>query len=265
MVRFAYNQGPHAVYWWLDRYADFDEVQAPHVREAIERWFAWHRATQLPSYVESLARARREATAPLTAGQACAWFDELRRNIRTGFGQALPALAEQAAQLTPQQLQHIERRYRVVNDELRHDYLQPDLGDRHRADLDRIVERAEMLYGNLDDAQRDMIGRRLADSPFDAQRWLDERIERQRETLGVLRRITQERPPAQQAQQALAQLLDHAEASPRADYRAYQRRLIDFNCDLAARIHEQTTPAQRRAAAERLGGWERDLRSLIDP
>jgi hypothetical protein len=60
-------------------------------------------------------------------------------------------------------------------------------------------------------------------------------------------------------------LVERSERSPDAAYRDYQRRLTDYNCAFAARIHNATTPAQRQKAKATLKGWEDDLRSIIAP
>jgi len=54
----------------------------------------------------------------------------------------------------------------------------------------------------------------------------------------------------------------HAAQSPRAAYREYQKQLFDHNCRLVARFHNSTTPEQRRRGADKLKGWEEDLRAL---
>lgn len=265
MVRIAYKQGPELAYWWFDRYADFDDAQSKRAREALQRWFDWHRETQLGPYADALARLRSEVAAPVTAAQACRWFDDVKAHLDTGLRQALPALAEQVASMTPAQLQHLERRYQRNNDELRKEYLQRDAAERARANLERTVERVETLYGSLGAAQRELLSRALAASPFDPERWLAERIARQQEALETLRRLHAEPVNAAQAQAAVWTLVKHSEQSPRDEYRAYQVRLIDFNCALAAQVHNQTTPAQRQAAADKLRGWEDDLRTLTAP
>lgn len=43
--------------------------------------------------------------------------------------------------------------------------------------------------------------------------------------------------------------------------RQYREQLVRFQCELAADLHNRTTPEQREHAAERLQGWARDLRS----
>jgi hypothetical protein len=126
----------------------------------------------------------------------------------------------------------------------------------------RTVSRAEILYGRLDDAQRKLIADGIAASPFDAKRWLVERQARQREIVETLRSLQAARADAARTEAALRVFAAHAAVSPRPAYREYQQRLIDYNCALVARLHNVTTPEQRRHAAERLKGWEDDLRAL---
>ena len=52
------------------------------------------------------------------------------------------------------------------------------------------------------------------------------------------------------------------ERSPDPVYRAYQTRLLDYNCAFAARVHNAMSAGQRAAARMRLQGWEDDLRAL---
>jgi hypothetical protein len=64
---------------------------------------------------------------------------------------------------------------------------------------------------------------------------------------------------------ALRALAARTERSPQAEYRAYQVKLAEYNCGLAAQIHNATTAAQRQKARDTLKGWEEDLRSLVAP
>jgi hypothetical protein len=71
--------------------------------------------------------------------------------------------------------------------------------------------------------------------------------------------------PAQaqaQAQAAVRVLAERALRSPRPEYRAYQERLTQENCALAAAMHNATTPAQRQHARDKLKGWEEDVRLI---
>jgi hypothetical protein len=169
-VRFGYNQGPELAFWWLDRYIDFDDTQETKAREAIAEWFQWHRSTQLPDYAALLGKAEVEVAEPVTPAQICRWTDTIQQRIDTAFEHALPALADSVRALSPQQLTHLERKYAKNIKEYKKDFLQPDLEERREAQIKRVADRAEMVYGRLNDAQRQRIAQLTAESPLDPHR-----------------------------------------------------------------------------------------------
>jgi hypothetical protein len=263
-LRFVYNQGPDIVYWWLDGYADFDAAQTPRVRAAISDWFRWNRSTQLPDYAALLAQAEDEIAADATPEQLCRWNDTVRRRIVVAFDAAVPAIAELAPRLTPAQIEHIDRRFEKRNAEYRDDYrLGEDAAEQQRAATKRALERAEMMYGRLDEAQRERIARGVAASPFDAAVWFAERKARQADIVATLRRLRSEPLSTAEAEQAVRGLATRFSRSPRADYRSYEQTVTQYNCLFAAAVHNATTPAQRQAAQRKLKGWEAALRALI--
>jgi Family of unknown function (DUF6279) len=262
-LRVAYNTGPQLAWWWLDGYVDFSREQAPPVKAALDSWFEWHRTTQLPEYVTLLAAAQTQVLAPLTPAAACQWNTRLADALAPAAARAI----EQAADLLPglgeAQLRHIEQRYVKNLDEMREEYLQADAAQRQLASIKRALERAEQLYGRLDEAQRKVISEGVAASPFDPQGWMEERKRRQRDTLSTLRRLLGERADRDRRLAALRALAERSQRSPDPTYRAYQQRLTDFNCAFVARVHNATTPPQRQKARANLQGWEEDLRALV--
>lgn len=262
-LRIGYSQAPDLGYWWLDGYVDFNSDQTPRVREALKQWFAWHRRTQLPDYAAQLARAQAELAADTTPARACEWQGEVIKRARTAWERALPAAAELVPTLTPQQIQHLERRYAKANDEFRDDFLQPDLRKRAERTLKRTVERAETFYGKLTDAQRSRIADTLPRSPFDPEAWFAERQLRQQSTLAMLRQFSGDGAQREPLLAALRSQADQMERSPREPYRRYAEHLNEFNCSFAASLHNSMTPAQRRHAVGKLAGWEGDLRALV--
>ncbi len=262
-LRIGYSQAPDLAYWWLDGYVDFNGDQTPRVREALKQWFAWHRRTQLPDYAAQLARAQAELAADTTPARACEWQGEAIKRARTAWERALPAAAELVPTLTPQQIQHLERRYAKANDEFRDDFLQPDLRKRAERTLKRTIERAETFYGKLTDAQRVRIADTLPRSPFDPEAWFAERQMRQQSTLAMLRQFNGDGAAREPLLAALRSQADQMERSPREPYRRYAEHLNEFNCSFAASLHNSMTPAQRRHAVAKLAGWEGDLRALV--
>lgn len=261
-LRLGYNQAPEFGYWWLDGYVGFNEAQAPAAREALADWFAWHRRTQLADYAALLERARSEVVADTTPAQTCRWVAEVGERVDRAVDRALPSAAEIARTFTPQQMQSLARRHAKRNAEYREEFLQPDPKRRLQASVDRAVERFERVYGRLDAAQRALVAREVAASPFDAERWMAERERRQRELVQALTRLQAERAGAAQVQAALRSFVQSQQRSTDPAYRDYQQRLLEFNCAFAARVHNAATPAQREEAANRLKGWEGDARAL---
>lgn len=261
-VRLGYNQAPTLTYWWLDGYVDFDDAQTHRAHLAIERWFDWHRRTQLPDHATLLARAQADVRRDTTPQQTCRWWAELRSRGEAAIDRALPDIAAIAGTLTPAQLRHVEQRYDKANREFREEFLDGDRTQRLERSLQRTVERAEMLYGRLDDAQREALARSLADSPFDPERWMAERLARQRDALVLLGRIAGDDLSQEQALGALRAYVATWRQSPREAYRRYAEQLEQFNCRVAAAVHNGTTPAQREHAVAKLKGWEEDLRAL---
>ena len=261
-LRIGYSTAPDLVYWWADRYIDFTDEQTPRAREAIAQWFAWNRKTQLPDYAALLTRARGEVLADTTPARVKAWQDEAMPRLHAAFDRIAPQAADLMLTVTEAQVQHLERRYAKYNDEFRDDYLQPDPVKRAKATLKRTVDHAEELYGSLNDSQLALITEMLARSPFDPQVWLAERQKRQQAMAQMLRRAREPNTTREEALAALRGYVEQVERSPRADYRRYADALAEFNWTFAARLHNSTTPAQRRVAAERLGGWADDLRAI---
>lgn len=273
-LRLSYNQAPTIAYWWLDAYVDFNDTQSARFRQDLAQWFEWHRRGQLPDYAQLLARARAEVLEPVTPAQLCEWNQEGMRRLDAAFEHAVPALGDLALSLTPEQLQNIERRYAKNNAEAVKEHLPPTPEDRLKVAVKRAEERAKMVYGQLNDAQRERLARGVAGAPIDAAAWIDERKARQQDILRTLNRLqpvaaAADNAPAErarareQAQAGMRVLMAHWHRSPREAYRALQHKAIDYNCALAADVHNLSTPAQRQAAAEKFMGWEDDLRALI--
>ena len=261
-LRIGYSTAPDIVYWWLDGYVDLNAAQTVRVREAIAQWFAWNRRSQLPDVAALLARAKVEVLSDTTPRRVCEWQADLTGRARTAFERIAPAAADLMLTLTPAQWQVLERRYAKNNDEFRQDYLQPDLQERAKQTLKRAVDRAETLYGTLDAAQRARMAEILSHSPFDPELWLTERRHRQQDMLQMLRRLSGEGAGREQAVEALQGYVRSLELSPRETYRQYDEQLAAFNCAAVAKLHNATTVAQRQSAAQRLNGWEEDLRAI---
>jgi len=262
LVKLGYGQASPIAFRWIDGYVDLDDAQSLIARSALDETVAWHRRTQLPDYVQLLGRAESEVLADTTPERMCAWAGEVRSRMDPILQFLAPAITDVALTLAPAQFAHIETRFAQTNDEFRDEHLQRNLQRRQRAATERAVDRAEMLYGKLDDAQRALVADSVRTSPYDAERVDAERKLRQQEALAFFRRLRATNPGREEALLQVRSYLHVLDRSPRDTYRVYAERVIAHNCALASALHNGANAEQRRNAARKLGGWRDDLRAL---
>ncbi|HYF43429.1 MAG TPA: DUF6279 family lipoprotein [Ramlibacter sp.] len=260
-VKLGYNNLPEVTYWWLDGYVDFEDGQDQRVREDLARLHTWHRGAELPRYGELLQRMERLAAKDLVPAQVCAFEPDLRERFQVLADRAEPPVVTMALSLTPAQLQHLERKYAKNNAEYRRDWLRLTPAELTDKRVKQLLERFEMVYGNLGDAQRAALRQQVERSPFDAQRVLAERQRRQRDTLETLRKVTGG-APLDEARALMRGLFERTLKSPDPAYRAYQEAAVQAFCSTVAVVHNSTTAVQRENAVRRLRAYQRDVGEL---
>jgi hypothetical protein len=260
-ARFGYNNGPSFTLWWLDGYLDLDAQQEAQARPLLQGWFDWHRSTQLPDYAALLSTWTARAGGEVTGAEVCRWSDQTRERLLTAADRLVPAAADLLPGIQNAQWQTLEKKFAGRLSELREERLQGP-ADRRLADaLDRAVERGESFYGPLTAAQRQLLAERLASSPLEARRWLDDRESRQRALLQGLRGA-QQLPDSARRAAALRELLRRYWAPADGEYGALQARWQAHTCETSAALHNSASPGQRQHLRERLAAWEEDVRVL---
>lgn len=262
-IKLVYNAAPSASYWWLDGYLDFDSAQAAQLREDLDGLQRWHRSTQLPEYARLLQRAQALVGAErVTPNQACTLLEDVRREIGNITVRAETGAATLVRSLTPEQLQHLQAKYAKSNEEFRKEWLDASPQEVREKRFDKTLERAERVYGRLDEAQRAIIRQQIELSSFDPKMQQAERLRRQQDTVQVLRSLAASKATPQQTAQALRGLFERYRESPDPALRAYGQRQIDEGCQGFALAHNTATPAQREKAVQRLKAYEKDVRDL---
>ena len=262
-VKLGYSALPELAYWRLDAYLDFDDTQAPQVRDVLDKLHQWHRSHELPRYVTLLAQAERIAPADITPAQACALLDQARERMAAMVRHAEPALAATAASLTAAQLQHLQKHYARTDAEWRRDWLDAPADAVLQRRVKQMTERSEMIYGTLDDAQRAVLQRTVEQTAFDARAAFAERQRRQQDAVQTLRTVSAAPGlPAAQVHTALRGYLQRTLDSPDPVWRSKRDAWQQEMCRGFATLHASTTAAQREGAARRLRAWQRDLQAL---
>lgn len=261
-IKFGYDNLAQLGYWWLDGFFDFDDPQGAAVRDDLARIHAWHRANELPRYGKLLQRLERMAPADVTPEQVCALEPELRARAEALRARIEPALTAHALALQPRQLEHLERKYQQRNRDYQSEWVRlapDDLVDKR---LEQIADRAEILYGRLDEGQRALLRQHLQASHYSAATVLAERQHRQQAVLALLRRFSSEKVGIPEARAAVRHLVGQVMAPREPSYAAYVDAMRQEACTIAATLHNSMQPSQREHAVKRLRGWQRDLADL---
>lgn len=262
-VKLGYNNLNEVAYWWMDGYVDFNDAQSPRVREDLARLHLWHRSTELPRVAELLEGMEKLMPGEIAPAQACGFVSQLRERLGAVMAQGEPAMVTLALGLEPEQLAHLERKYRRGNATYKEEWVDLPPAEQREKRFKQVLERSEMVYGKLEEPQRAIVRQQMERSVFDPARNLAERQRRQQDLLQTLRKLAGQPIALAQARQLMHEYLERAQASPDAAYRRYQETLIEESCRMFSAAHNSTTAAQREGAARRLRAYQRDIRDLV--
>lgn len=261
-IKLGYSAVDDLAYFWLDGYLAFGDEQNARVRDDLQHLHTWHRTQELPRVADLLGRMEQLAPQTITPAQVCAFVPELQARLMAIADQAEPAVVRTALSLTPRQLRHLQRKSGENNRKWREEWIDITPGELKEKRFKQAVDRLEMIYGTLDEAQRAVLRAGLERSLFDPQRTLVERQRRQADLQQILQRLAGSQTPLPEARAALRGYLERSLRAPDPGYRAYQQAQQDESCQLIAAVHGAASPAQREQAARRLRAYQRDLREL---
>jgi hypothetical protein len=261
-IKLGYNALPQLATFWVDGYLDLADEQEQRLRDDIARLHQWHRRHELPKFAALLQQAERLAADNVTPEAVCNFVPELRMRALALVERSQPTAVTLALNLGAEQLAQLERKYRKNNREYRKDWIQLSTEELRQKRLKQFVERTEMIYGSLDEAQRESIRRQLERSVFNPETNLAERERRQQDILQTLRQLAGQPVSLPDASAAIQRLVQRGMQSPDPRYAAYQETLIQEGCRSLATVHNSTTAQQRQNAVRRLRAYQRDLEEL---
>lgn len=263
-VKTVYGNAPTLTHWWIDGYVNLDKAQSAQLHEDLAQLQAWHRRNELPRYADALQRLASQMQGPVEAATWCALATDVRGNLERIAAAGGPAAAALATGLQPAQLQALARKHGKTNAEYRAKWLDAPAETLRERRFEQALERIEMVYGRLDDAQRAVLQAQLDRSRFTAQQAYAGRLQRQQDLLATLRQVAEGPLPAPAAQAALQAAARRSLYGGDAAARAETEGRLQETCQTLAILHASTTPAQRENATRRLQGYASDFRALAD-
>ncbi|MDP3136791.1 MAG: DUF6279 family lipoprotein [Burkholderiaceae bacterium] len=261
-IKIAYNTAPEFGHWWMDGYVDLNDTQSQRVREELTQFQQWHRRSELPTYAVTLQRLEQIAPGDVTPEQVCVVVGELRGKLDRMLRRAETPLTALAMSLDAQQVRHLERKYAKNNADYRKEWLQRSPVEQQERRFERILDRSEMIYGRLDEAQKNVIRKQLELSAFDPASAHLEQLRRQKDSLSTLAQLMQPDLAPAAGRELMRAYIERSIDSPDPAYRAYQQKQLRDNCRAFATAHNSTTTAQRDTAVRRLRAYRRDVLEL---
>ena len=254
-MKLGYQQGDRLAYWWVDRYVDVSDAQEPPTREAIHRFFSWHRSQQLPEIATVLTRVKGEVAQPVNAEMVHRVQQDTQRLGRQAFENAIPDLADLLLTLTPEQITRMQAKFDESNAKYRKEFLRGNEAARTDARFDKVMDYAKLIYGRFSTEQEKTIKEAMGPYMQGAEARYQQRLQRQKEWLGLAREVQASHPAKPQVEQMLRRYADQ-----------WQRpgpERSQSGVDLTVTIANLTTPEQKAHAVDRFQKWIDDTRALI--
>jgi hypothetical protein len=262
-ARLAYSNGATLSYWWLDKYVAFDSRQSPFVKTELANLFSWHRKTQLPEYVQFLKRAQTRAQKPASEAELRNDYDYFKKHMLVLTDRALPVLAELALSLSPDQIDHIQKKFAENDDDYRKSHLRGNVEKRQRHRYKKALQQAENWFGGFTPDQERQI-RAISDArPLNNELVLADRMQRQAATIALLKNIQSGKPSREVA---MTMIRNHIVASLERPFGPEHKEF--FGAFRASSIHmiaaiiNGTTPAQKVHFVTTTQRWIDDFTAL---
>ena len=266
-IKFGYNQLPEISSWWLDSHANFNDKQSADTKIALKSLQSWHRKEELPNLVNLLAQAQGMATKNITPDQACDLWSLTEKRLEAVAAETSRLALPVVLQLTPRQMQHLEKKWREKNEDWKKDWLFPTAEERFKKRLDGTVDRYSDFYGTLSDEQIKLLGQQIQQSTWTPDWALQMRIKRQQVQLQTLQSLIQDSSKVSfssaAAEKTLFNLMMMSIRPQDPSLLQQQLQLEKQACENFAHLHNSSSASQRQKAQRKLKSYETDLRDLM--
>jgi hypothetical protein len=257
-VRLSYNHADDILRFMAADYVGLDDRQLESFNVRVAHLHDWHRANELPRYVELLQSASGRLSKGLQSSDVDWAAQALRARYRLLAGRAVEEAAPILSTLDHDQLAALEKKFSRNNTRFSRQWLPGDQRKRERRLIERTRERVEEWTGPLNAAQR----KRIEDFARAHPRLMEIRLaERQRWQREAVETIRRHRNPSELAPR-LAGLLTDPEAGRSDEYLRENRRWQADVAQLVLDLDRTLTAEQRERALRRMNRYAEDFRAL---
>ena len=253
-LRLAYDHADTWLMYRVNGYLDLDSKASEELAERIDDFFAWHRRNALPQYARISDEAAKRVAKGLSREDVVWGYDSLVAQARQSLHGAAERIAPLLDRLTPQQVEHMQKRFADDNRKFAREQLRGTEAERRKRRAKRLEERLEDWVGNLSAGQLEKVMQFSAAAPlYDELRDRD-RKRMQAELLEMIRK--------REAQKRLPEWASSWERGRDPAHLAAAERYRHEYAGLLVELDRTLTPEQRSRAEANLRRYAEDFRIL---
>ena len=258
VTRIAYGQLDWLTRWYVNSYLDLNDSQDQLAREIIGRNLAWHRAAQLPLYVEHIRDLRAGLGGPVSAEFIAQQYEITLVLWDQSLRHMSPDIARLLLTLSDEQLSGFFAELEERNAELREEYSGQGPEARRKKQDRSIIRAFRWFSGPLSRDQEAVVRSYTAEMHDLTEQWLGRRVAWQ----SAFRDLLESRSGNAGFETRLMALLLDPNQFDSPEYRQLvaANRAIVFA--MVADVLSSSIPKQGRHLVDRLSGLAADFDEL---
>ncbi|QFT21317.1 hypothetical protein FIV02_06955 [Pseudomonas sp. THAF187a] len=171
----AYRNLDWIIPWKLGDYVELSREQGAWLEPRLQRHLTWHCSVELPHYLDWLQRSR-QALAERDAELMLSQLDGFEQAMQRIAVEITPSTVELLRGLNPLQVERLFAELEEQNRKLRATFLEPPLDEQISLRAERMNERLQPWFGDLEPAQRERVLAWARSLGAQNQVWLDNRL-----------------------------------------------------------------------------------------
>jgi hypothetical protein len=251
LVKTVYNNAPELTSWWLDSYFDFTKTQTQVLNPALHRLHDWHRENQLSDYVSLLQEIQTDLSKQqIKPDEACQKIEVIKTSLLKLQLESAPIVVELAQTLSDQQLQFFQKKLTKRTDKWKSEWLQDSAEEQLEVRLNKTIDVAEKVYGDLNDAQLALLKNNLKLAAINPAITYAEILRRNQDTVEILTQLQSNALSVPEKTALVKAGFERLQNSPNSSYQNYANNIATQTCEIISKLHETTSATQKQHAQQ---------------
>jgi predicted Zn-dependent protease len=176
--------------------------------------------------------------------------------------ESIPIIVEIAPLLSDEQMARFKRKLEERSEKWKADWWQETKEEQLAVRLEKTVDFANKVYGNLDDAQLNLLKQSLAQANIDPALRYKEILRRNQDAYQIVSELKNQSLSLDEKSQLVKAGFDRIRNSPNQAYQAHADALTQHTCKTIAEMHASTNAQQKLHAKNWLNDYIEQLTAL---